>query len=267
VAYSQLTPAGGQLFKVSSSGGQKPLELVRSGVVSNAWAACSWSPDGESIAYRAADGVRVVASRGGDSRLIAAGRGAPQFMPDGRLFAFVLDGEPPTASLATFDPVSGKRLSTARLALPASYPASVVQALAVHPGGKRITITAGKSNSDIFVIEKFAEPATGWRRLFHHWAAMVERLIGTTPQRPETFPRIAERTAAPATPGRRRTELQAAGLAGVVARPRNASPTGRPLSGSNRRPQTSVARHRVGDLSTGRGPPRENGSGQNPTTV
>ena len=66
------------------------------------------------------------------------------------------------------DPISGKLISSVSLALPDGY-SPLMATLSVHPSGKKIVISTSKASMDLFLIQGFAQPETGWRRLLRHW--------------------------------------------------------------------------------------------------
>jgi len=71
------------------------------------------SPDGTTVAYRAPDGVRVVASGGGPTRLVAAGPLSwPAFSPDGRVLAVVRAQGRDTGTVSLVEVAGGPLLDT-----------------------------------------------------------------------------------------------------------------------------------------------------------
>ena len=80
-----------------------------------------------------------------------------------------VEGEPLTSKLIRIDVTSGKRLSAVPFTLPPGY--RVHHSHERSPGRAHTGDRGPVNLSDILMIERFATPATGWKRLFGHWVA------------------------------------------------------------------------------------------------
>lgn len=157
----------GQLFKLLSAGGGPPIPLPASKL---SGLSCAWSPDGQWILYFAKTGIRAVSADGKTDRAIVAdqlqGASWMAFNRSGELVINQRDPDPPANRLVTFEFPSGRRLRSATFDLD---PRLLVTGFALHPDGKRVAVAVQDLKYDLWMVEGFPKPVTGWRRLFRHW--------------------------------------------------------------------------------------------------
>ncbi|MDZ4799725.1 MAG: protein kinase [Bryobacteraceae bacterium] len=169
LAYSEGPVSGGELWKVESGGARPPVKVASQARNGFGRTTCAWSPDGEQIAYSSDGGVSVVAAHGGASRVVERASGSPVWDKSQGLLVAIAEGTPPTTRLVRIDPATASRTGEIRLSVPDRYsPTPLLPGM--HPGGQRITLTFSRGNADIYMVEGFAQPETGWRRFFRHWA-------------------------------------------------------------------------------------------------
>ena len=156
----QEVPAN--LWKVPSQGGEPTL-------VTQGATLADCSPTGE-IAFRVrGSGVQLLSPDEKQQREIGnrplSGAGVSPLFGDGGklLYALREDGR----SLDVVDVATGMTLRSIEFALPS---ADIIRAFSVHPDGRRVLLMTGGLRYDLWVAEGFAQPATGWRQWFRHWA-------------------------------------------------------------------------------------------------
>jgi len=148
-----------KFWKVPSEGGEPVLMKAT-------WAyPGDHSPDGRWISYGAEDGIHLMSADGKQDRVIRADRNASmtQFGAGGKLLYIMPFGAP---VLTVLDADSGRDVRTIRFDIGAGPTGS---ASSVHPDGKRVLLSVGGRHYNLWMVEGFARPATGWLRWFRHW--------------------------------------------------------------------------------------------------
>ena len=161
-----LNPVNSELWKTRASGEGRP-ERVAMNVRHQYGTSCSWAPDGRWIAYPGQDGIYVVSPDGKEDHVVIKGLSTiARFAAGGKLIAVLQERDSTERNLGTYEVPSGRRVSSARLDVP---PDSLVTHLSLHPNGQRITVTVLQEKYNIWMMEGFARPTTGWRRFLQHW--------------------------------------------------------------------------------------------------
>ena len=159
-----FTDAGATLHKVPSSGGSA------SQVANTVGAVLDCSPDGRWLSVTGRQGFELISSDGRERRAIGnyvvyASRGdnTMQFGDGGRvLYALGQDRR----SIDIIDTATGARRNRVTFQI---GDADIIQGFSVHPDGTRVLLTTGLQREDLWLVEGFAQPATGWRRWLGHW--------------------------------------------------------------------------------------------------
>jgi Tol biopolymer transport system component len=154
---------GPALRKVPSQGG--PAITVRDSM--GAWSLLACSPDG-SLAWSEGDGLHLLSSDGKQDRLLLRQQGfgtVAQFGSEGKVL-YVSRAGPNRRGLAVVDVLSGSIRRDVEFDLD---PADTITDFSVHPDGKRVLLVVGGLRYDLWMVEGFAQPATGWKSWFRHW--------------------------------------------------------------------------------------------------
>lgn len=153
------------LRKVPSQGGPAVTLKDKMG----RWTLLDCSPDGN-LAYTSSQGLHILASDGKGDRLLSprvpAGRPVGgQFGEGGQVFYRLRYGGEDWG-LDVVDVQTGTVRRTIRFEVD---PSDVINSFSVHPDGKRVLLTTGGLRYDLWMVEGFAQPATGWKSWFRHW--------------------------------------------------------------------------------------------------
>jgi Tol biopolymer transport system component len=151
------------ILRVPSSGG---VPVVLKQVETSA---CLGSPDGRSIAYRAADGVHLSALDGSADRLLFGPEHrnlSCDFTMDGRRYICAESRQAGGYRIVTWDVPTASQIKSVPLDTDRSL---TIIGLSLHPDGSRFALSLGKHKYDLWIAEGFPEPTTGLARLFHRW--------------------------------------------------------------------------------------------------
>jgi Tol biopolymer transport system component len=161
----------GTLWTLRASGEGQP-EQIADDVRNDSGASCAWLLDGRWIAYPGQDGIHVVSTDGKQNRTIIKGSSLiDRFNPRGELVSVLWDEQTATQNLVTYDVLSGRRISSAPLDV---APGARVAHLSLHPDGRRVAVEVQQEEYDIWMMEGFPRPTTGWMRLLRHWTLPSE---------------------------------------------------------------------------------------------
>jgi serine/threonine protein kinase/WD40 repeat protein len=157
---------GARILKVPSSGGVPVVvkQVHASGV-------CLWSPEGHSIAYSAGDGMHLLAPDGSADRLLFGRErraSSCDFTSDGRLYICAESLEAGGYRIVTWEAATAREIKSVAMDVNRSL---TLLGLSLYPDGTRFATALGKIKYDLWIVEGFAQPATGLARLFHHWTA------------------------------------------------------------------------------------------------
>jgi len=159
--------ANRRIEKVHSGGGAATVTIAEA-VSGNVMA---WSPDGGSIFLMDGQGVsRMGADGKGLDRPLAvnlANYRLPTMSVDGR-YAGGLQLLDDRWHAVLWDVATRRQISDMAFSLDVGL--ELVR-LRIGPDGKRMLIVAGNRHYALWLMEEFAQPAAGWRRLFGHWIA------------------------------------------------------------------------------------------------
>jgi len=144
-----------------------------------------WGADNETIYYGTGPRLWKVSSLGGAPVKVAEGQLWRRAVctPDGWKEGLLPEGvspiggvqvlggsvftlDVPQHEITEWDVVSKKPKRVTKLEV---GPGERTNRFAVHPGGKRVVVQAGRPNYEIWIAENFAQPAPWWRRWFRHW--------------------------------------------------------------------------------------------------
>ncbi|MBI3208738.1 MAG: serine/threonine-protein kinase [Candidatus Solibacter usitatus] len=158
---SLLIARGGRLWKVPAGGGT--AAVFRDGDIVSV--GNQWTPDGRWLPCLTKGKGCLLSSDGKEVRDFGAKSTNGGFSPDGKWY-YEFQRSDTRANLLTREMPSGREVRSAQLELaPFEYPLSI----SLHPDGKRLLAAIGYLRYDIWMIEGFAQPATGWRKLLGHW--------------------------------------------------------------------------------------------------
>ena len=140
------------------SGGGRPLLVTKVRSALNVL----WSPTGEWLGYEDGDGVYIVSANGGQPRRLLDQRsGSIAFNRDGSKL-FVVLRESTKWQLWSVAISTGERRRERALEVPAS---AMVQGLALHPDGNRLTTSIVTAREDIWILGEFVRPGRRWSDL------------------------------------------------------------------------------------------------------
>lgn len=111
-----------------------------------------WSPRGNLIAFRARDGIRVVAPGGGTSRRVTRGAedGLPAWSPDGSRLAFLRNVEARQTQILYTVPARGGAL---RRHFGGGFGLTIARRPQWSPDGRRLAFAAGVGTFDVYVAQ------------------------------------------------------------------------------------------------------------------
>jgi WD40 repeat protein len=155
---------GARILRIPSSGGTPALlkQVQTTGV-------CLLSPNGRWIAYGAADGTHLFAADGNVERLLFGPEHRAtscDFTADGGMYTCAEAQDGGGYRLVTWDVGTGREIKSVPVDVDRS---ATILGLSLHPDGTRFATAVGKIKYDLWIVEGFAQPATGLDRLFHHW--------------------------------------------------------------------------------------------------
>ncbi|MBI3207545.1 MAG: serine/threonine-protein kinase [Candidatus Solibacter usitatus] len=158
---SILYAENGKLWKVPGNGGTPALFKDSAAQMGR-----QWTPDGKWLPCIIKGRISLISADGKDVRDFAATTVNGAFSADGKWY-YELRAGATTTELVTREVPSGKEVKSVTMEFPQSE--RTLGGISLHPDGKRILLTLGEIRYDIWMIEGFAQPATGWRRLFGQW--------------------------------------------------------------------------------------------------
>ncbi len=149
-----------QVVKIKPVAGATPIVLASGGPAADDYSMIQWSPAGDWIAYRSADGTSMISPDGKNPRTLTAHNLlAFAFSKDGaRVYGVVRNtaGEGALWQLHSIDVKSGADRLLAPLDFPA-YTANIA-GFSLHPDGKRFLTSIAKWPYDIWMLEGFDPP-------------------------------------------------------------------------------------------------------------
>jgi serine/threonine protein kinase len=160
-----------QVVKMKPVAGAAPIVLATGGPAADDYSMIQWSPAGDWIAYRSADGTSMISPDGKTPRILTARiLLAFAFSKDGAQVYGVVrntEGQGALWQLHSIDVKSGADRLLAPLDFPA-YTANIA-GFSLHPDGKRFLTSIAKWPYDIWMLEGFdaPRPKTWVERLAH----------------------------------------------------------------------------------------------------
>jgi serine/threonine protein kinase len=149
-----------QVVKMKPVAGAAPIVLATGGPAADDYSMIQWSPAGDWIAYRSADGTSMISPDGKTPRILTARiLLAFAFSKDGaQVYGVVRNTEAQGAlwELRSIDVKSGADRLLAPLDFPA-YTANIA-GFSLHPDGKRFLTSIAKWPYDIWMLEGFDPP-------------------------------------------------------------------------------------------------------------
>jgi hypothetical protein len=80
------------------------------------------------------------------------------------LYALRVDGR----TIDVLDVATGQKKSAIIFDIPLE---DQIEGFSFNASGKRVLLTTGGDRNDLWLVEGFAQPSSGWRRWLHHWAS------------------------------------------------------------------------------------------------
>lgn len=149
-----------QVVKMKPVAGAAPIALATGGPAADDYSMIQWSPAGDWIAYRSADGTSMISPDGKTPRILTARiLLAFAFSKDGAQVYGVVrntEGQGALWQLHSIDVKSGADRLLAPLDFPA-YTANIA-GFSLHPDGKRFLTSIAKWPYDIWMLEGFDTP-------------------------------------------------------------------------------------------------------------